>query len=106
MTRNDSKLAFLRRAGWSDAHRTPLAGDASDRRYERLVMPEGRAVLMDAPPGRGDDPADVVQRLAAPVILKPGFERMQRAPHCLDLIQQERRIVAIPILCARRIFAT
>ncbi len=60
MTRNDSKLAFLRRAGWSDAHRTPLAGDASDRSYERLVMPEGRAVLMDAPPGRGDDPADFI----------------------------------------------
>lgn len=60
MTRSDSKLAFLHRAGWSDANRSPLAGDASDRSYERLAGPAGHAVLMDAPPGRGDDPADFV----------------------------------------------
>lgn len=52
--------AFLTLAGWGDAHRAPLAGDASDRRYERLTRGTATAVLMDAPPGKGDDPADFV----------------------------------------------
>ena len=43
--------AFLRRHGWSDASRAPLAGDASARRYERLVLGHRRALLMRAPPG-------------------------------------------------------
>ncbi len=42
--------AFLVQAGWADARRTPLAGDASSRRYERLAVGSRRAVLMDAPP--------------------------------------------------------
>jgi aminoglycoside/choline kinase family phosphotransferase len=41
---------FLRRAGWGDAARAPLPGDASFRRYERLTAAGRRAVLMDAPP--------------------------------------------------------
>jgi aminoglycoside/choline kinase family phosphotransferase len=41
---------FLRRAGWGDATRTPLAGDASFRRYVRLSAPSRTAMLMDAPP--------------------------------------------------------
>jgi aminoglycoside/choline kinase family phosphotransferase len=40
---------FLRRAGWDDAQILPLAGDASFRRYFRVVAPGRRAVLMDAP---------------------------------------------------------
>lgn len=47
--------AFLRRAGWSRASRHPLAGDASARRYERLVLDGQTAILMDAPPDRGED---------------------------------------------------
>ncbi|MGI1662195.1 aminoglycoside phosphotransferase family protein [Palleronia sp. KMU-117] len=40
---------FVSRAGWADAVRRPLAGDASTRRYERLSQPDGRTtVLMDA----------------------------------------------------------
>ena len=42
---------FLREAGWRSARRSPLAGDASARRYERLHAPQGTAVLMIAPPG-------------------------------------------------------
>ena len=38
--------------GWAGAARSPLAGDASLRRYERVVQDSRRAVLMDAPPGR------------------------------------------------------
>lgn len=40
---------FLQRAGWHDAEILPLAGDASFRRYFRVVAPNRRAVLMDAP---------------------------------------------------------
>jgi aminoglycoside/choline kinase family phosphotransferase len=47
--------AFLRRAGWPGAERVPLAGDASLRRYERLTLRGERAVLMDAPPDRGEN---------------------------------------------------
>ncbi|HEX9465338.1 MAG TPA: phosphotransferase [Alphaproteobacteria bacterium] len=42
--------AFLARAGWADAERRRLAGDASFRKYERLGGSQGHAVLMDAPP--------------------------------------------------------
>lgn len=41
--------AFLAESGWAGAERRPLAGDASTRRYERLVARDGRAaVLMDS----------------------------------------------------------
>jgi hypothetical protein len=43
-------MAFLAEAGWGDAKRGALAGDASARRYERLAKDGERAVLMDAPP--------------------------------------------------------
>lgn len=45
---------FLTRHGWGDAARSRLAGDASFRRYERLVRNGDRAVLMDAPPPHED----------------------------------------------------
>ncbi len=47
--------AFLAAAGWDAADRAPLAGDASARRYERLRLGAQSAVLMDAPPERGED---------------------------------------------------
>lgn len=49
--------ALLAQTPWADAERRPLAGDASNRRYERLTDPAtGRtAVLMDAPPETGED---------------------------------------------------
>lgn len=48
---------FLARSGWGAARREHLAGDASDRRYERLWLGAATAVLMDNPPGGADDPA-------------------------------------------------
>lgn len=42
--------AFLGAAGWAQAQVTPLAGDASARRYLRLSDGPRRAVLMDDPP--------------------------------------------------------
>jgi aminoglycoside/choline kinase family phosphotransferase len=47
--REDALRDLLARAGWGDAQRRPLAGDASSRRYERLVRGSDSAVLMDAP---------------------------------------------------------
>lgn len=41
---------FLASCGWGGARIEPLAGDASFRRYFRVVAGERRAVLMDAPP--------------------------------------------------------
>lgn len=53
--------AFVANAGWGNAARHYLAGDASDRRYDRLMLGAKTAVLMDAPPGKGDDPADFIR---------------------------------------------
>ncbi|MES2137173.1 MAG: phosphotransferase [Pseudomonadota bacterium] len=41
---------FLAASGWAGAEILPLAGDASFRRYFRVVHGERSAVLMDAPP--------------------------------------------------------
>jgi aminoglycoside/choline kinase family phosphotransferase len=45
---------FLARAGWAGARIEPLAGDASFRRYFRVIGDAGTAVLMDAPPPHED----------------------------------------------------
>lgn len=45
---------FLNRCGWGGASVTPLAGDASFRRYFRVTDGARRAVLMDAPPPHED----------------------------------------------------
>jgi aminoglycoside/choline kinase family phosphotransferase len=42
--------AFVAAHGWNPAARRPLSGDASFRRYDRLIEGGRRAVLMDAPP--------------------------------------------------------
>ena len=45
---------FLAANGWPDARILPLAGDASFRRYFRVVDGAKTAVLMDAPPDKED----------------------------------------------------
>lgn len=68
---------FIEITGWSDALRSPLADDASARRYERLTRAGETAILMDAPPGQADSVADFVRidrhlsalHLSAPQIL-------------------------------------
>jgi aminoglycoside/choline kinase family phosphotransferase len=45
---------FLASCGWEGAQILPLAGDASLRRYFRVVDGERTAVLMDAPPPHED----------------------------------------------------
>ena len=51
----ESAGEFLASCGWADARIEPLAGDASFRRYFRVIQSDGRqAVLMDAPPPHED----------------------------------------------------
>ena len=45
---------FLAEHGWKGAEIVPLAGDASFRRYFRVIDGDRRAVLMDAPPPHED----------------------------------------------------
>jgi aminoglycoside/choline kinase family phosphotransferase len=45
---------FLAAHGWDGAEILPLAGDASFRRYFRVVRGDDTAVLMDAPPAEED----------------------------------------------------
>ena len=54
MTPPPGAEAFLAAAGWDDATICPLAGDASFRRYFRVVRGRDSAVLMDAPPAHED----------------------------------------------------
>lgn len=55
MNREMKAQAFLQETPWAAATRAPLAGDASNRRYERLMENGATAVFMDAPPDKGED---------------------------------------------------
>jgi len=73
---------FLAAHGWEGCRIMPLAGDASFRRYFRIVDGERRAVLMDAPPPH-EDPRPFVAvaewlagaGLSAPAILARDLDR-------------------------------
>ncbi|MFA9229418.1 MAG: aminoglycoside phosphotransferase family protein [Microgenomates group bacterium] len=73
--------AFLETTDWANAQRSFLAGDASDRSYQRLRLGTKTAVLMDAPPGTADDPANFAHiathlrhlGISAPAILGSDF---------------------------------
>ncbi|WP_370399656.1 aminoglycoside phosphotransferase family protein [Sulfitobacter sp. JB4-11] len=55
-TRAALRDAFIERVDWADARQSPVTGDASNRRYDRLSRENGEtAILMDAPPERGED---------------------------------------------------
>lgn len=54
MIPRDGAEAFLTAAGWAEAMISPLAGDASFRRYFRVHDRGRQAVLMDAPPQHED----------------------------------------------------
>ncbi len=76
MTPPPGALAFLDSAGWGGAEILPVAGDASFRRYFRVVEGGRSAILMDAPPPH-EDPRPFLavarwlagQGFAAPAIL-------------------------------------
>ncbi len=66
--------AFLEKAGWGGARRQHLQGDASSRRYERLIDRGRSAILMDAPkkpdgpPIRDGKPYSRIAKLAEDVL--------------------------------------
>jgi aminoglycoside/choline kinase family phosphotransferase len=72
---------FLEANGWGGARIEPLAGDASFRRYFRVISDRGQAVLMDAPPPH-EDPRPFIavaewlcaKGLSAPDILAQDLE--------------------------------
>jgi N-acetylmuramate 1-kinase len=73
---------FLDTAGWQGAEIRPLAGDASFRRYFRVVHHDRSAILMDAPPPHEDPrPFIAIARwlsergFAAPEILAEDLEQ-------------------------------
>ena len=73
---------FLATCGWRGAEIVPLAGDASFRRYFRVISGDRQAVLMDAPPPHEDPrPFAAVGRwlidrgLSAPKVLASDLER-------------------------------
>lgn len=53
--RETAIAAFLARHGLAGVERRPLAGDASARRYERLVRPDGRTLILVDTPAPADD---------------------------------------------------
>ena len=75
--------AFLASAGWGEAEIRPLAGDASFRRYFRVVEHDRTAILMDSPPDKGEDPRPFIamarwltdRGFAAPMILHENLEQ-------------------------------
>lgn len=68
MTRQEIIEAFLTKAGWDNAKRSFLAGDASLRSYDRIEKNGKTAVLMDAPP-----PQDPHNYLPAQLVLVDRF---------------------------------
>src|SRR6266853_4151948 len=52
--RRSAMASFLAAQGWGGSPPATLAGDASFRRYYRLVDGTRRAVMMDAPPPQED----------------------------------------------------
>jgi N-acetylmuramate 1-kinase len=102
MSRDIRILEFLAAAGWAGARRQPLAGDASARRYERLVRADRSALLMDMPPASGLGPEPF---LAVGAWLRDaGFS----APEVLDAAPQDGLVLLedlgddlFSILCAR-----
>ncbi len=61
---------FLKQYGWGDAQLSPVAGDASFRRYFRVRDGDRRAILMDAPPPH-EDPTPFI--MIAEYLKKSGF---------------------------------
>ncbi len=55
MSRAKLAQAFLQTTGWQDAVCETVAGDASNRRYDRLTLKGRTAILMDAPTEKGED---------------------------------------------------
>ena len=89
-TRQEQAERFIASTDWSGAARTPLAGDASNRRYDR-VRKDGLppAVLMDAAPERGEDvrPFTAIARHLSDIGLSAPMIYAEDATHGFLLIE-------------------
>ena len=121
MTPPPGAAAFLDANGWAGARILPLAGDASFRRYFRVVEGARQAILMDAPPAH-EDPRPFIavaqwlaeRGFAAPAILAsdldPGFvlledfgdDRLREAADAEPGAEQALYEPAIDLLVALR----
>lgn len=78
---------FLDAVGWAGARRVHLQGDASSRRYERLVEGGRSAILMDSPrkpdgpPIRDGKPYSRLAKLAEDVVPFAAISLVLRAQH-------------------------
>ncbi len=86
LTYTRGSQSVLERAGWLDAERTHMQGDASSRAYELLTRANGeKAVLMispprpDGPPVRNGKPYSVIAHLAETVRPFVAVDRALRA---------------------------
>ncbi len=88
MNREAAVTSFLAEAGWGEARREPLPGDASFRRYVRLRRGGETVMLMDAPPPEEDVRpfVAVAARLADLGLSAPRVERADPA-HGLLLLE-------------------
>lgn len=86
LARAKALRGLLDKAGWVDAERILMQGDASTRAYERLVRPSGEtAILMispprpDGPPVRRGKPYSAIAKLAETVHAFAAMDRGLRA---------------------------
>lgn len=86
LARMKALQTLIEDAGWADAARVRLQGDASTRLYDRLVKPTGEtAILMiapprpDGPPVRRGKPYSAIARLAESVHAFAAMDRGLRA---------------------------
>ncbi len=87
MVSPDQTAIFLRRQGWHEARREALAGDASSRRYERLVQGERRAILAMLPPGEHHDDFNLIAGLLQDVGLSAPRILAAERDHGLLLVE-------------------
>lgn len=102
MSRESAIRAFLGAAGWGAAERTPLAGDASARRYERLRRAGATAVLMDMAPESGLAAAPflgVTRWLRAAGFSAPAV--LAAAPEAGLLLLEDLGDASFALLCAQ-----
>lgn len=87
--RDDLKATFLATAGWDQAARVLVAGDASNRKYERLTRGGETRILMNAPPEKGEDvrPFVIVTHLLRDAGLSAPEVHAQDATHGFLLLE-------------------